>query len=106
MNNKQIEDLLKNAVERKKIVNGYIFSGSEGTENYKYAKIFAKMILCLEENGNDDCKSCLMFDDSNHSDYYEINKGSGEAIKIDEIREMQNKVIEKPIVRNKKSLCD
>ena len=43
-----------------------------------------------------------MFEDNNHSDYYEINKESTEAIKIDEIREMQEKIYEKPITSAKK----
>ena len=104
MKNKQIEELLKNTIEHKTIVNGYIFSGTNKTKNYAYAKEFAKMILCLGQNiqACDKCKSCLMFNDNNHSDYYEINKEKTESIKIDEIREMQNKVIEKPITSEKK----
>ena len=94
MKNAQIEELLKNAVNNKKIVNGYIFAGSGSTANYKYAKEFAKMILCLEENKCGKCKSCMMFDDENHSDYFEINKEAGESIKIDEIRQFQEKIIE------------
>ncbi len=104
MKNAQIEELLKSTIKSKKVVNGYIFSGSGQTKNYEYAKLFAKMILCLEPDDGycDKCKSCLMFNDDNHPDYYEINKDSTESIKIDEIREMQNKIIEKPITSNKK----
>lgn len=104
MKNSQIEELLKNTVKNQKVVNGYIFSGIGKTQNYKYAKIFAKMILCLNGNtdSEDNCKSCQMFDDNNHSDYYEINKEKVETIKIDEIRNMQTKIIEKPITSKKK----
>lgn len=103
MKNIQIEELLKNTVKCKRIVNGYIFSGTHNTKNYIYAKNFAKMVLCLNEKEDcNKCKSCLMFDDNNHPDYYEINKDLDETIKIDEIRQMQEKVIEKPIVSNKK----
>lgn len=74
------------------------------TQNYKYAKEFSKMILCLNEAQfvNDKCKSCQMFDDNNHADYYEINKHMIDTIKIDEIRQMQTKIIEKPITSKKK----
>lgn len=74
------------------------------TQNYRYAKEFAKSILCLEEGGKacDKCKSCLMFSEDNHSGYYEISKDENESIKIDEIRQMQTKVIEKPIISSKK----
>ena len=43
-----------------------------------------------------------MFDEDNHPDYYELNKDSAESIKIDEIRALQDKVIEKPITSEKK----
>lgn len=74
------------------------------SQNYKYAKEFAKMILCMEYTNEccDKCKSCLMFNDNNHSDYYEINKEKSESIKINEIREMQEKILEKPIISKSK----
>lgn len=105
MKNKQIEEFLMSAVKNKRIVNGYIFSGIGKSQNYKYAKEFAKMILCLESDENgycNKCKSCLMFEEENHSDYYELNKDKNESIKIDEIRQMQTKIIEKPITSSKK----
>lgn len=104
MKNIQIQELLKNAIKSKKIVNGYMFSGSKSTKNFEYAKMFAKMILCFKQEGTscDECTSCMMFDDDNHPDYYEINKDAGESIKIDEIREMQDRIIEKPITSEKK----
>lgn len=104
MKNAGIEELLKNTIKAGKIVNGYIFSGNGNTKNYEYAKKFAKMILCLEseEGSCGKCKSCVMFDDDNNPDYFEINKEQTESIKIDEIREMQEKIIEKPIISRKK----
>ncbi len=103
MKNKQIESILKSTVASNRVVNGYIFLNTGKCEGYKYAKEFAKMILCLDfESYPNDCKSCLMFDDENHSDYYEINKEKTESIKIDEIREMQTKIFEKPITSNHK----
>lgn len=102
MKNAQIEELLKNTIKSKKIVNGYIFSGNGSTRNYAYAKKFAKMILCLNVEECNTCKSCIMFDDDNHSDYFEINKENTESIKIDEIRDMQDRIIEKPITSSKK----
>lgn len=104
MKNRQISNLLKQAVLNKKIVNGYLFSGYGKNSNYKYAKEFAKMVLCDEGINCNKCKSCLMFEDKNHPDYYEITKERTESIKIDEIREMQDKIIEKPIMRRKKSI--
>lgn len=104
MKNAGIEELLKNTIKAGKIVNGYIFSGSSNTQNYEYAKKFAKMILCLdaEDISHNKCKSCIMFEDDNNPDYFEINKEQTESIKIDEIRNMQEKVIEKPIISKRK----
>ena len=104
LKNSQIEELLENTIKSKKIVNGYIFSGSGSTKNYEYAKMFAKMILCFKQEGTscNECTSCIMFNDDNHPDYYEINKDANESIKIDEIRELQDRIIEKPITSSKK----
>lgn len=104
MINKQIEELLESAVKGNRVVNGYIFSGTRRTQSYNYAKKFAKMILCLNEKSDDcnECKSCLMFNEKNHPDYYELNKENEEVITIGEIREMQSKIIEKPIISSKK----
>lgn len=104
MKNSQIQELLQSTIKSKKIVNGYMFSGSGSTKNYEFAKMFAKMILCFKQEGTscNDCTSCIMFDDDNHPDYYEINKDANESIKIDEIRELQERIIEKPITSLKK----
>ncbi len=105
MKNTQIDELLQNTIKSKKIVNGYIFSGNGNhTKNYEYAKKYAKMILCLAEEKDScgKCKSCIMFEDDNNPDYFEINKEPSESIKIDEIREILERIIEKPIISKKK----
>lgn len=104
LKNVQIEEIIKNAIRLNKILNGYIFLGNVNTKKFEYAKKFAKMILCLEgdKTSHNECKSCIMFENQNHPDYYEINKPFTESIKIDEIREMQNKIIEKPITSERK----
>ena len=104
MKNEQINDLLKKTVSSNKIVNGYMFIGNGQTSNYEYAKNFAKMLLCLKEGEIclDKCKSCLMIEDNNHPDFYEINRECQESIKIDDIRLMQTKIFEKPIISNRK----
>lgn len=104
MKNAGIEELLKNTIRADKIVNGYMFSGNGVTKNYEYAKEFAKMILCLDTKDNccAKCKSCIMFEEDNNPDYFEINKEQTESIKIEEIREMQAKVLEKPIISKRK----
>ena len=58
------------------------------------------MCLNREEICNK-CKSCLEFDNNNHPDFFVIEP-DGNSIKIEQIRELTNKIIEKPIVSEKK----
>ena len=62
----------------------------------------AKKILCLKEKENGcDCKSCIEFDSDNNPDFQLIESVDGK-IKIEQIRQMQRKVAEKPIISNNK----
>ena len=47
------------------------------------------------------CKSCVEFDGGNNPDFVYIEP-DGKVIKIEQIRELQTKVIEKPVNSNKK----
>ncbi len=54
-----------------------------------FAKEFAKMILCQEENKScNKCKSCIEIDNNNNPDLIEIEPENG-SIKIEKIREMR-----------------
>lgn len=60
------------------------------------------MILCTSKQkacGN--CKSCLQFEENNQPDFIFIEPEDG-IIKIEKIRQMQAKVLEKPIISSKK----
>ena len=60
------------------------------------------MILCTDENKYcDRCKSCIEFDSNNNPDF-RIIEPDGNSLKIEQIREFQNKVAEKPIISNRK----
>lgn len=102
--NKQIKELLTKTVQAGKVSHSYMFCGIEGIGKFLFAKEFANMILC---NSNADskpcssCKACLEMDSNNHPDYYEINVEEN-TIKIEQIRLMQSKILEKPIISNKK----
>lgn len=62
----------------------------------------AKAILCLNDNKYcNNCKSCVEFDGNNNPDFLYIEP-DGNSLKIEQIREMQKKVQEKPIISNKK----
>ena len=100
--NTDVKDYLIKSIEQKNILHSYLFLGTSGIGKKLIAKEFAKKVLCLEENQEDcKCKSCTCFYGLNHPDFYLINE-EGETIKVDTIRKLTEKVIEKPILSNKK----
>ena len=100
--NKRNKEILKKAIEINKTSHSYIFCGTEGIGKKLIAKELAKKILCLKEKENScDCKSCIEFDSDNNPDFQLIESVDGK-IKIEQIRQMQRKVAEKPIISNNK----
>ena len=101
--NDEIKNYLLNSVKNNTLSQSYLFSGTDGIGKLIMAKEFAKKILCLSDEKKDecDCKSCKCFEGGNHIDYTLINE-AGETIKIDQIREMTNKIIEQPIISDRK----
>lgn len=60
------------------------------------------MILCLSDKKScGSCKSCLQFEENNQPDFIIIEPEEG-TIKIEKIRQMQAKVLEKPIISPRK----
>ena len=100
--NDEIKKYLLDRVNNGKTSQSYLFVGNEGIGKLLIAKEFARKILCID-NKKDycECKSCKCFESGNHPDYYIINE-SGETIKIDQIREITSKIIEQPIISDKK----
>lgn len=94
---KELEDILNSNL----LGHSYIFQGIEGIGKILFAKNFAKRILCMNKNSCNSCKSCIMFDSDNHPDFMIINQEEM-IIKIEDIRELIKKVIEKPIISTKK----
>ena len=100
--NDRIKDALINSIKINKISHSYLFVGTEGIGKSLIAKEFAKMILCTDENKYcDKCKSCVEFDTDNNPDF-KIIEPEGNSLKIEQIREFQSRVAEKPIISEKK----
>lgn len=100
--NERNKEILKKAIEINKTSHSYIFCGAEGIGKKLIAKELAKKILCLDEKNNTcKCKSCIEFDSDNNPDFQLIEATEGK-IKIEQIRQMQRKVAEKPIISNNK----
>ena len=100
--NKQNKEILNQIINNNNVAHSYMFIGKDSIGKMIFAKEFAKAILCM---GNikpcNKCKSCIEFDTSNNPDFTVIEP-DGNAIKIDQIREIVKRVYEKPIVSNKK----
>ena len=101
LGNQKSKNILEKSIELNKISHSYIFWGIEGIGKKIIAKEFAKNILCLERQENCNCKSCIEFDSNNNPDFQLIEPNEGK-VKIEQIREMQRKVSEKPIISTKK----
>lgn len=100
--NEKIKKVLQKAIETKSVLHSYLFIGPEGIGKRLFAEEFAKMILCQEEEKPcNRCKSCIEFASYNHPDF-QIIEPDGNRIKIEQIRQMQKKILERPIVSDQK----
>lgn len=101
--NDDIKVLLNNLIKTNSLVHSYMFIGTDGIGKVLFANDFAKMILCQNEpKACNSCSSCIKFDSKNHPDFMQINSEDGKSIKINQIRLLQEKISEKPIISNKK----
>lgn len=101
LGNEKNKSILEKSINSEKTSHSYIFWGIEGIGKKIIAKDFAKRILCIEKQEKCSCKSCIEMDSNNNPDFQLIEPIEGK-VKIEQIREMQRKVSEKPIISNKK----
>lgn len=99
--NNQIKQMLTKSIHNQTLSHSYLFIGTQGIGKKMLAMEFAKNILCIEKEQNCTCKSCIEFKSNNHPDFMYIQP-DGNSIKIEQIRLLQKKIQEKPIVSNKK----
>lgn len=100
-NDKIKQELLKSVILNK-FSHSYLFVGTSGIGKKLIAREFSKMILCeASEKYCNICKSCKEFDSGNNPDFQEIFP-DGSNVKIDQIRQMQAKVFESPIISKRK----
>lgn len=96
--NGQIKKILQETILSKQFLHSYLFVGEQGVGKMLFAKEFAKHILCTNEK---DANVFEQIDSNNHPDF-NIIIPNGNSIKIEQIRLLQTKIIEKPILSNKK----
>lgn len=98
LGNDTIKKSLSNLVDTGNISHSYLFVGKSGIGKKLFAIELAKKVMCL---GDEKCESCVKFEANSNPDF-EIISPDGKTLKIDQIRKMQAKIVEKPIISNKK----
>ena len=103
LGNEKNKQILQKSIRNNTISHSYMFVGIQGIGKKIIAKEFAKNILCLNTNNNQNCtcKSCIEFETNNNPDF-SIIEPDGNSIKIEQIRELQKRIQEKPIISNSK----
>lgn len=94
---KHITITLKNQIQNENIGHAYLFSGTRGTGKTSTAKIFSRAVNCLNpKDGNpcNECEICKGILDESIMDVIEMDAASNR--RIDDIRELREKVIYPP----------
>ena len=100
--NEKVKEYLQTSIYNKKTFHSYIFVGVEGIGKKIMAMEFSKRLLCIEKGIKQcKCKACVEFESKNHPDFTLIEP-QGNNIGISQIRTLQGKIQEKPIISNKK----
>lgn len=103
--NEKVKEYLNSTIENKNISHSFIFVGKPGIGKKQFAHQYAEMIMCLQDgkcDGNSvKCDSCIKFEGNANPDYAEITP-DGKTLKIEQIRNLQARIIEKPITSRRK----
>lgn len=87
--NDRVKEVLENIVKKQNILHSYMFVGKDGIGKMLFAKEFANMIFDTN-------------DIENNPDLSIIESEDGKSIKIEQIRNLQQRIIEKPVKYVKK----
>lgn len=91
---KTLTSTLKNAIEKKKIAQAYLFCGPRGVGKTSCARIFAKTINCLhltpEGEACGECESCRSIDRGNSFNVVELDAASNNS--VNDIKDIMQEV--------------
>ncbi|HNU84248.1 MAG: DNA polymerase III subunit delta' [Pseudomonadota bacterium] len=91
-------DVLKRAVEKRRVPHAFLFYGAEGVGKRTAALALAKALNCERGGGDacDACASCRKIDKGNHPDLVVIEP-EGQFIKVADIKELQERMRFRPL---------
>ena len=98
LGNEGIKQSILQSIKSGNISHSYLFVGKSGIGKKLFAREIAKKVMCL---GDKTCESCIKFDANSNPDFTMVVP-DGKSIKIEQIRNLQSKIIEKPIISKKK----
>lgn len=97
-------EILQSFLRTKEVPHALLFTGAEGIGKRAVAQIFAQALLCQNRSTSEGeaiepcnhCLSCRKTADKNHPDFSAVEP-EGSVIKIDQIREIEERIIYRPI---------
>lgn len=100
---KRIKDVLQDSLRAGKLSHAYSFEGLAGMGKLTLAKVFAAAILCHRQEAEacGECLSCRKLLSGNHPDFTLVSPEKS-SLGVDEIRNLQEQVIIKPIESHRK----
>lgn len=99
--NNKVKDFLNKSLKENHVSHSYLFVGIDGIGKTLFAQEFARKLLCIDQEESENCLSCIKMKSGNHPDFEKIEPEEG-IIKIDTIRQLQEKIVQKPITSKRK----